>query len=429
MASRILLVNPAIHDFCAYDFWLKPYGLLRVAGMLRGQAEMALFDYLDRYLAEEETDLPVRSDRWGRGDFLKDPLPKPAALKDVPRRFNRFGIPRMVFSAFLASREPYDVALIQTGMTYWYPGVREAIEDVRQRSPKTRIVLGGVYASLCPEHAATLGADLVIRGSDLDPLWKLLGIAPPQGAPAWWEGYSRLGSGVLKLSDGCPLRCTYCASERLHGGFSPRRQETALAEVRTLTARGVRDIAFYDDALLYRADETLLPFLDCLPRDGAPVRFHTPNALHARFITADVVRRLVAGGFQTFYLGLESASAQWQESTGRKVTVEEFRQAVAYLREGGVGEIHAYVLLGHPSSDPESVAAALRFAQELGVRAALAEFSPVPGTPDGDACAPRVDLREPLNHSKTAYPIRAWGETTVNRLKALSREIGQKSPI
>ncbi len=35
MAPRILLVNPPVCDFSAYDFWLKPYGLLRVAGFLR----------------------------------------------------------------------------------------------------------------------------------------------------------------------------------------------------------------------------------------------------------------------------------------------------------------------------------------------------------------------------------------------------------
>src|SRR5262245_50048369 len=45
---RVLLVNPPIYDFSAYDFWLKPYGLLHVAGMIRGQAELELFDYLDR---------------------------------------------------------------------------------------------------------------------------------------------------------------------------------------------------------------------------------------------------------------------------------------------------------------------------------------------------------------------------------------------
>ena len=47
MKPRILLVNPAIYDFAAYDFWLKPYGMLSVAGKLRGRADFVLFDYLD----------------------------------------------------------------------------------------------------------------------------------------------------------------------------------------------------------------------------------------------------------------------------------------------------------------------------------------------------------------------------------------------
>jgi hypothetical protein len=36
---RVLLVNPPIYDFTVYDFWLKPYGLLRVFGQLRGEAD------------------------------------------------------------------------------------------------------------------------------------------------------------------------------------------------------------------------------------------------------------------------------------------------------------------------------------------------------------------------------------------------------
>ena len=76
MSPKILLVNPPIYDFSAYDFWLKPYGLLRVGGYMRGQAELRLFDYLDRWhpLAppvahEQDMDLPergvaVRASEW-----------------------------------------------------------------------------------------------------------------------------------------------------------------------------------------------------------------------------------------------------------------------------------------------------------------------------------------------------------------------------
>ncbi|MDH3957783.1 MAG: cobalamin B12-binding domain-containing protein, partial [Desulfobacteraceae bacterium] len=34
---HILLINPWIHDFAAYDFWAKPMGLLILAALLRSQ--------------------------------------------------------------------------------------------------------------------------------------------------------------------------------------------------------------------------------------------------------------------------------------------------------------------------------------------------------------------------------------------------------
>src|SRR5205085_3441631 len=93
---RILLLNPAIHDFAAYDFWLKPYGLLSVAGRLRGRAELRLFDYLDRLhpaisnenvQAGSQHHKKLRADEWGRGEFFSAPLDKPALFENIPRRY------------------------------------------------------------------------------------------------------------------------------------------------------------------------------------------------------------------------------------------------------------------------------------------------------------------------------------------------------
>ena len=47
---HILCVNPWIHDFAAYDFWAKPYGLLLLAAFLRAQgARVSYIDCLDRF--------------------------------------------------------------------------------------------------------------------------------------------------------------------------------------------------------------------------------------------------------------------------------------------------------------------------------------------------------------------------------------------
>ena len=185
--SRVLLVNPPLHDFTAYDFWLRPYGMLRVAGRIQHACDLEVFDFLVARVTNP----------WGRGRFPEQVIARPQAFRDIPRRFRRFGRPRAEFHEFLQSRS-FDAVLVQTMMTYWYPGLREVIEDVRRFQPQATIVLGGVYATLLPSHAQSLGADLVVRGSELAPLFRLLSIDPVD-APPYWNGSLRQ-VGVMKLT-------------------------------------------------------------------------------------------------------------------------------------------------------------------------------------------------------------------------------------
>ena len=438
-SPKILLVNPPVYDFTAYDFWLKPYGLLKVAGALRGKARLELFDFLDR-LHPAVAAAPrkkLRRDAWGRGEYPHCEIPRPAAFSDIPRRYNRFGLEQDVFTDWLSRHKPFDFALVQTGMTYWYGGVREVIEDIRRISPDTKIVLGGVYATLCADHARGLGADLVIEGEKLDPLWSLLPVAGDMAAPPLWEGYDRLETAVMKLTEGCPFRCTYCAAWRMAPRFSTRPVATVLDELRHLRKRGARNIAFYDDALLWQSETALEPFCCEAIRQGLTegISFHTPNALHAKWLTPTLARQMVRAGFESFYLGLESCSEGWHQRAGggskaAKVSTDQFACAVEALRSAGAApeNITAYLILGHPNSAGQDLERSMQFACDLGVRIMLAEFSPVPGTPDGQACRTLVDLNEPLNHNKTAFAIRALGGGEVNRLKQLARNLNDSLP-
>ena len=179
MRPSILLVNPPIYDFSAYDFWLKPYGLLRVAGFLRNQAEFHLIDFLDRLDSRVPAGkLSQRS--LGSRRVLLRAGEEPSVFAGMPRQFRRYGLPPSALQDLLASRAPFDYALVQTGMTYWYLGVGEVVREIRRLSPLTKIILGGVYATLCPAHARSLGIDLVVEGSDLSPLWQFLSMEPDE---------------------------------------------------------------------------------------------------------------------------------------------------------------------------------------------------------------------------------------------------------
>jgi hypothetical protein len=422
-------VNPAVYDFAAYDFWLRPYGLLTVAGQLRGQAEFVFFDYMDRAQSDcglaSKKSSAVQSDEWGRGPFPFERMPNPELLKDIPRCYRRFGRPRVAFQKYLRGHGPFDYAFVQTVMTYWYPGVAEVIEDVRLACPEARIVLGGNYATLCRKHAQRLGADLVIVGSDLRPLWQLLGATPDPNQPALWEVYESLPTGAIRLSDGCPFQCSYCSVPKVYAGFQPRPLGRVLAELELLVTLRARNVAFYDDALLCDAQRVLAPFLREVLGRGIRVNFHTPNALNARFVTAELADLMVRAGFKTFYIGFESLSGQWQRSTGGKVFSEELAQSVRHLLAAGADprNVTAYQILGHPASDTQEPEASMRFVHRLGIRGMLADFAPIPGTPDGEACRRWVDMEEPLMHNKAAFPILRLGFDEVNRLKDLQRQL------
>ena len=48
--SRVLLVNPWVYDFAAYDLWSKPLGLLYIAAFLRKyDFQVEYIDCMDRY--------------------------------------------------------------------------------------------------------------------------------------------------------------------------------------------------------------------------------------------------------------------------------------------------------------------------------------------------------------------------------------------
>ena len=90
-APHVLLVNPWIHDFAAYDFWAKPYGLLSLAAILREQdVNVSYMDCLDRFHPRMPKSDP--SARHGRGPYLKRAIEAPGGLASIRRTYSRYGI-------------------------------------------------------------------------------------------------------------------------------------------------------------------------------------------------------------------------------------------------------------------------------------------------------------------------------------------------
>ena len=401
---EILLVNPWIDDFAAYDFWVKPLGLLSIGGVLRESGcKVRLLDCMDRHhpaLSGHGGISVQRTLSDGTGHFYKEILPKPALLRMVPRRYGRYGMPEEIVRKELSVHPKPDCILVTSGMTYWYPGVVRMISLLREHHPGVPILLGGIYATLCEAHARRFsGADRFISGEGeiqaLEAVGSITGLSvdpsrfhDPENVPdVPYDLYPKLRSAVLLTSRGCPFRCPFCASHLLSPGFRRRSPARVVREIETLhLARGVDNFAFYDDALLLRKESHLIPILEALAVKSPPIRLHTPNGIHPAWMdsrTAGLMRRT---GFETIRLSYETSNPRRQQTMGGKVTDEALVHSVRLLREAGFDASHlgAYVIMGLPGQDLGEVADSLAFVFSLGIRISLASFSPIPGTASFD---------------------------------------------
>jgi len=103
-------------------------------------------------------------------------------------------------------KEPDRIYVTSLFTWAWKP-VREAVGYYKKLFPDTEIWLGGLYASLLPDHAAESGADRIYEGlykeaEDLKPDYSLV----PK-----WDG------SLIFSSRGCNNKCPFCAVPILEG--------------------------------------------------------------------------------------------------------------------------------------------------------------------------------------------------------------------
>ena len=428
MSKNILLINPWIYDFAAYDFWLKPLGLLYLGGLLRkNNHQIHFIDCLDPYHPAMEHSLkkPQRH-TYGDGKFFRQVIAKPEALKMIPKNYCRYGLTPEVFRQELTNYKNADIVLVTSMMTYWYPGVCDAIKIIKEQLPKVPIVLGGKYATLCYDHAVKYsGADYVISGSGELQILNLLqeifndepSFTPDMDDldalpyPAL-DLVRKLEHVTLTTSRGCPYRCSYCSSHIFNNKFKRRNPLKVADEIEYWQKDyGVHNFTFYDDALLSNPEEMIIPLLKEIQKRKLSCNFHCPNGLHLREIDYDLSNLLYQTGFKTIRFGFETSDFNRQLATGGKVINEELNNAIFHLKKAGykTADIGIYLLCGLPGQKTREIRDSIDFVLECGAKPVLAEYSPIPGTQmwkDAVELSPFDIQSEPLYHNNTILPCR-----------------------
>lgn len=396
--KKILLVNPWIYDFAAYDFGIKPMGLLRIAESLRREGNIVhLVDCLQGSSA--------RKDAHGFSKFKKTLIPKPDIVSSLNRPYFRYGMGITEFIDKLKAFPSPEVIYVTSGMTYWYPGVSATIKLLKGFYGNIPVVLGGIYATLCPKHAT--------KYSGADFLWK--GDYLPKNTftkKGFYPAYDLLEDTTLlpiQLTRGCPYKCTYCAVGSFNKKFQMRDPIDLFEEIMHYNNRfGTTKFVFYDDALTFRSEKGLKKLLRLIIASRKDLTFLTPNGLHARFVDYDLAYLLKRANFKEVRISLETSDEDLQLFTGAKVSNDEIKTAIRNLKEAGFtkNDLGVYLLIGAPWLPLDKTIHDVKFVNSLGSKAILASYSPIPGSKDFRAMQKNGILKkgtDPLWHNKSIF--------------------------
>jgi len=407
-----LLIAPPVYDTQYWAEWSQPYGLLRIAALLNKHRykRVELFDFMQvpadskvhqhrisiggSYSEREEPERPIKPHI----------ITKPGDPDSLELYRQHFGKTWREFDEWLdaqgfSAKHPPTEIWVSAVMTYWWESVRDLIARLRHKLGKRpRIMLGGIYPTLAPRHAAEYcKPDIVVTGEvkEANDLWIDLSLyeTPPTYA-------------ILTPSRGCPFNCAYCAQKTINAGRAQvhfRSPDDVFAEMRDKWERyGIRDFAFYADFLLWRFEHNLIPLLERVAATkDVNFRLYAPEGLDVRLLSQSqrLADLLKAAHLQKVYLPCESIDDEYVQTLNRKhVRLQHFVQAARMCEKAGFGlrnmDVNAFVLYGLPGESVDRVVKTTLFVSEILGSIIPMLFTPVPSTALYQQYLPYIQARK-----------------------------------
>lgn len=402
--KNALLINPPVYDTQYWAEWSQPYGLVRIAALLKKYhyKHVDFFDFM-----EATPDSGDLDDANSKRIVLKHRIHCDEsyaeqcgpASKARPYRIEKgsealelykyhFGkswyeFERWVKVKGLAKHPPHEI-YIASVMSYWWESTRDLVTRLRRlMGKKPKIIIGGIYPSIAPDHAARYtGADIVVAGEvhEANDLWTDLTVY--RNKPTY---------AIITPSRGCPYNCHYCAAKTINNGIQQvrfRPVDDIFAEMVAKHERfGIRDFAFYADFLLIRHQDNLMPLLRKIVDAKKPWRLYAPEGLDTRFLAGsqELCDLLKASHFQKIYLPVENVDDDILVSLNRKhVKLKHVVEAAKNIERAGFNlrhlDVNGYCLYGLPGESIGNVVQTALFVSDVIGSIIPMLFAPVPST-------------------------------------------------
>lgn len=322
---------------------------------------------------------------------------------------------------------PVDLDVDVVGLTGCPIHKERIVELARELRARGRlVVIGGPYASLLPDEAATI-ADVVFVGEaeetwprfldDLatgTPAARYEAATKPDLADAPMPRFDlidarRFHAMTVQFSRGCPFRCEFCDIIIVVYGRKPRSKavDRLLAEVEACLAAGARQVFIVDDNFAGNkrvAREVLTALADWGRERGYPIDFNAELSLDVAD-DAELLRLLREANFTTVFVGIESPNADaLAEAKKTQNTRGDITASVRRFHEHGI-QVQAGMIVGFDADTPRIFEQQAQFAQLAPIPIVMAGMlQAIERTPLFDRVAAEGRLLSPSTGDQFNHP-------------------------
>lgn len=291
------------------------------------------------------------------------------------------------------SKENADIVGI-TVNTFQVKSARAIAREVRQRSPRAKIVVGGPHAIVWDGEA-----DVVVKGEGENQWLKILGenkqYATIDEIPlpdyslvdiGRFSGVAPMGavpSMVLFGSRGCPGRCTFCNTPLFWG--RPVRYRTPgsiVAQIKQFhDDYGAQEVFIQDDTFNANREwsTAILEGIIKLKLNRDMV-FRIDCRANEKMLTEDFLKLAAKAGVWNIFLGIESGSQKILDGIKKRITIAEYRRALRLIPQYGM-KVQASFIIGLPGETWETLTETQNFINETHPFMMGAGYAtPFPGT-------------------------------------------------
>lgn len=175
--------------------------------------------------------------------------------------------------------------MISSLFTYWSKYVWDCVKHYKQLYPNAKVVVGGIYASLMPEHCKQSGCDEVFVGvhkkaEKCEPAYDLL---KNNSHPIDYQ--------IIHTSRGCIRKCKFCGVRKIEPNFECKK--SIKDEIRS------NQLVFYDNNLLANPYiKNILEEIANTKHNGGAVYSESQCGFDGRLLTPKLAKLIKKARFQ-----------------------------------------------------------------------------------------------------------------------------------